>query len=263
MLTPNQYSRLLDSMSTLTEHCQSSQALLLQAEEQLTKLVNQPVRLHVATKNTVNPPLHCSTPRPLPLPEAELVRLFSSHLEVLLRCAQQYEHLSHQVHHDVLTGLLNRRAFERDAARALTHPPRRTLMLLDIRQFKQINDTFGHAAGDAVLRDVAQALKARTTPDCRTYRLAGDEFAVLTTQGADDLQLCSGELHCALSVSCGPQGPGSLILDSGLAVLQAGDTVCSWLHRADQDMYRHKRRSGGLAGRMDSVTRPLTSGRPG
>lgn len=84
---------------------------------------------------------------------------------------------------DGLTGLLNRRAFQDQLTRAcstLAHAPQRfALVVLDIHGFKQINDTHGHLAGDAMLQAVGQALATSVRAGDLAFRYGGDEFAVL------------------------------------------------------------------------------------
>jgi diguanylate cyclase (GGDEF)-like protein len=86
---------------------------------------------------------------------------------------------------DGLTGLLNRRAFQDQLARACASAVQRpqrsafALVVLDIHGFKQINDTLGHLAGDAVLQAVARALAASVRAGDLAFRYGGDEFAVL------------------------------------------------------------------------------------
>ncbi len=89
---------------------------------------------------------------------------------------------------DELTGLLNRRGFHVELDRALARAQRRgetgVLLLCDLNNFKPINDTFGHPAGDAVLCAVAGLLCRRTRRSDYVARLGGDEFAVLMTDTA-------------------------------------------------------------------------------
>lgn len=92
--------------------------------------------------------------------------------------------LSWQASHDDLTGLLNRRAFEDNLARTTKLPkdgpaPSRTLMMIDLDQFKIVNDTCGHAAGDALLRRICQPLQKMLGADDTLARLGGDEFGIL------------------------------------------------------------------------------------
>jgi diguanylate cyclase (GGDEF)-like protein len=89
---------------------------------------------------------------------------------------------------DELTGLLNRRGFHMELDRALARAQRRgetgVLLLCDLNHFKPINDTFGHPAGDAVLRALAGLLCRQTRRSDYVARLGGDEFAVLMTDTA-------------------------------------------------------------------------------
>lgn len=97
--------------------------------------------------------------------------------------------LAWQASHDELTGLVNRRALE-EKLRAPTRPARdapaapRSLMFIDLDQFKIVNDTCGHAAGDALLRRICPAVRDALGPDDLLARLGGDEFSVFM-EGAD------------------------------------------------------------------------------
>ncbi|MGH8888985.1 MAG: diguanylate cyclase [Acidothermaceae bacterium] len=86
--------------------------------------------------------------------------------------------LRHDAETDAVTGLLSRRAFDADL-QALDDDEVTALIVVDIDAFKQVNDSYGHAAGDDVLRVVATCLEANRRPDDTVYRLGGDEFAVL------------------------------------------------------------------------------------
>lgn len=108
---------------------------------------------------------------------------------VVLRDASRTRDVMRRLHvranHDALTGLYNRAEFERRAARTLagiTPGDRYALLYLDLDGFKHINDTYGHAAGDAVLRQVARILRLRSRAGDTLARLGGDEFALLATQ---------------------------------------------------------------------------------
>ncbi|MCC8999035.1 MAG: EAL domain-containing protein, partial [Candidatus Contendobacter sp.] len=93
------------------------------------------------------------------------------------------EQLSHQASHDALTGLANRRAFEQRLQRALENArdqsAEHALFYLDLDQFKVINDTCGHLAGDDLLRQLARVLQVRVRKQDILARLGGDEFGVL------------------------------------------------------------------------------------
>ena len=93
------------------------------------------------------------------------------------------EQLAHQASHDSLTNLANRTLFqnrlEHALARAQRHGVAVSILFLDLDDFKTINDTLGHSAGDAVLVAVADRLRARVRECDLAARLGGDEFAVL------------------------------------------------------------------------------------
>jgi diguanylate cyclase (GGDEF)-like protein len=93
------------------------------------------------------------------------------------------EHLSWQASHDALTELANRRQFERSLAELLESARHRgeshAVLYVDLDQFKVVNDTCGHLAGDALLKQLAQALAAKMRRGDMLARLGGDEFGVL------------------------------------------------------------------------------------
>ena len=92
--------------------------------------------------------------------------------------------LSYQASHDALTGLINRREFDnrlarRAAERAATTQGPHALLYVDLDQFKVVNDTCGHSAGDRLLRDVTGLLQAHVRAADTIARLGGDEFGIL------------------------------------------------------------------------------------
>jgi len=96
---------------------------------------------------------------------------------------QRAQDLTHRANHDALTGLHNRAAFEQNLAeifarsRLLDRPA--TLLAIDLDRFKALNDTAGHAAGDAALYKVAQVCRATVRSSDMVARLGGDEFAII------------------------------------------------------------------------------------
>jgi diguanylate cyclase (GGDEF)-like protein/PAS domain S-box-containing protein len=95
-----------------------------------------------------------------------------------------FRKLSYQASHDTLTGLINRREFENRLVAALDdahdHPDRtHALLYLDLDQFKVVNDTFGHTAGDELLRQIAEVVQANIRSTDIVSRLGGDEFGIL------------------------------------------------------------------------------------
>jgi diguanylate cyclase (GGDEF)-like protein/PAS domain S-box-containing protein len=93
------------------------------------------------------------------------------------------DRLQHQAHHDQLTDLANRRLFHKELDRAISRAQRNkcavALVYMDLNGFKQVNDTLGHRAGDAVLRALAERLTTAVREDELISRYGGDEFVAL------------------------------------------------------------------------------------
>ena len=98
---------------------------------------------------------------------------------------QMQSHMQYQATHDTLTGLFNRWQFnqrlEQGVAEVARHGRPMTLLLIDLDDFKTINDSYGHAAGDQALKEVARRLKGCLRAADTLARLGGDEFTVLLT----------------------------------------------------------------------------------
>jgi diguanylate cyclase (GGDEF)-like protein len=158
---------------------------------------------------------------------------------------------------DELTGLLNRRGFVENFARALASARRfgheGMLLYCDLDDFKSVNDQFGHAAGDAMLRHAARVLKESVREIDIVSRLGGDEFAVALLQSSwrngtkrartVQYRLESGEftfentsIPMRVSIGCEPFGPDD----------QIDDLIC----RADMAMYCIKRRRADIVNQI-------------
>jgi diguanylate cyclase (GGDEF)-like protein/PAS domain S-box-containing protein len=112
------------------------------------------------------------------------VRGFVSNAREITETRQLHDQLRYQASHDGLTGLANRRLFTERLAAATTAQHRRddgaaAILLIDLDEFKAINDTLGHHVGDAVLVAVADRMRACVRAGDTTARLGGDEFAIL------------------------------------------------------------------------------------
>jgi diguanylate cyclase (GGDEF)-like protein len=142
---------------------------------------------------------------------------------------------------DALTGILNRGAFDRAVRRAQYRPDDFiTVLLIDTDKFKQINDTEGHAAGDAALRSIVRALGDQLRDEDLLARLGGDEFAVLLP-GVDPIAAGIVAARMVDAVRAIPDCPATVSI--GVAGAYASD-LPDTLGRADQAMYRAKRRGG-------------------
>lgn len=165
------------------------------------------------------------------------------------------ENLQHQALHDGLTGLANRTLFSELVLKALASGKRgnesRAVLILDLDGFKQVNDTLGHAQGDALLRQVGDRLVATLREADTVARIGGDEFAILPDQATD---LASAtevvwKIHqaCRAGFTLGGERV-HLTASIGIAVFpDHGLTPDELLRRADAAMYIAKRAGTGHA----------------
>jgi diguanylate cyclase (GGDEF)-like protein/PAS domain S-box-containing protein len=153
--------------------------------------------------------------------------------------------------HDPLTALPNRYLFqdrlETAAARQARSPGRGTAVLfLDVDRFKRVNDGYGHAAGDGVLREVAARLLASVRATDTVGRLGGDEFAVVCEDsGRDEALVVAHRILAAFEAPVditGGEHPVAVSIGIALAPPYEVDDV---VHRADEAMYRAKQAGGG------------------
>jgi diguanylate cyclase (GGDEF)-like protein/PAS domain S-box-containing protein len=155
--------------------------------------------------------------------------------------------LRHLADHDGLTGLLNRRRFEEEleaaVAEARRYGDRGVLLVLDLDNFKHVNDTLGHAAGDELIRCVARTLRERLRSTDVLARIGGDEFAILLPRaGADDARRVAHDLISAvreapdLVAGRGPRVTTSL----GAVLVDAAADPGTLLASADAAMYAAK-----------------------
>jgi diguanylate cyclase (GGDEF)-like protein len=155
------------------------------------------------------------------------------------------EHAASLARRDALTGLPNRRSFEEvldqtvESFSAQGRPL--SLLLCDVNDFKEINDTFGHPAGDTCLRAIADALGDGLQPPDQAFRWAGDEFAVLLhdthEQGAAE-----AEVRVAQAMKLGCQRPDGapITVGVGSAQLSDGMTADHFLAAADVALLERK-----------------------
>jgi diguanylate cyclase (GGDEF)-like protein len=153
---------------------------------------------------------------------------------------------------DTLTGLPKRRHFRQELDRALASGTRCAVFFLDLDRFKQINDTLGHAAGDAVLCAVSERVQSVIGPDATFCRLGGDEFTILLPKVRDDNALTplAARIRDAVvrPVSFGGKEIG---VSTSIGIAVAPDDAESpedLLHCADTALYAAKER-----GRNDFV----------
>jgi diguanylate cyclase (GGDEF)-like protein len=145
---------------------------------------------------------------------------------------------------DALTGLHNHRYFHemlgREVARALRYSRRLSLIVLDLDDFKAVNDRVGHLQGDAVLAEVAGRIRMVVRSADLACRVGGDEFAVLLPESArSDAELLAGRIARAVRGQAIGQA-GTLNLSAGIAELRPNEDAQSLFERADEALYRAK-----------------------
>lgn len=147
---------------------------------------------------------------------------------------------------DALTGLHNRRwldeNFSRQVERAVRSGRPLTILLIDIDQFKRLNDQRGHAAGDEALREVSALLAAAVRPRDSLARYGGEEFAVLVpdVDGEQAVQVAERLREAVASRALAGADGTTVTISVGVAVKRAEDTLASMLGRADEALYRAK-----------------------
>jgi len=162
--------------------------------------------------------------------------------------ARELEALAALARRDPLTGLANRRAFEealaREVARAARDGAPLAVIALDVDHFKRVNDAHGHAAGDAVLAEVAaRAAQALRAGDLLA-RVGGEEFAALLPGASLEAAAEAAERVRARIVALPIAAGGAFLavtLSAGLAALAQGEDGAALLARADERLYAAKR----------------------
>lgn len=183
--------------------------------------------------------------------EREQSRRLHDEIEHRLRIEEELRessgHYRHLAHHDPLTGIANRTLFldrfEHALANARRHGTRLALLFIDLDHFKPINDTYGHEAGDRILKAAAGILQGNVRESDTAARIAGDEFAVLL-EHADETTVqtlvnrLSRELNGSVSI-----GSDEIRTSASIGVSlypDHGEEMGTLLHHADLAMYSAK-----------------------
>jgi diguanylate cyclase (GGDEF)-like protein len=166
------------------------------------------------------------------------------------RLARAQRHIARLEAHadtDFLLDIPNRRGFERELNRSIAYVKRyrasAALLVVDVDRLKPINDSFGHAAGDHLLKTIVGTLSSHIRQSDMLGRLGGDEFGILLWNlGEKDAQAKAVALERAVDgVACEYRGRRmSTGVSVGVTVLGADDEAAKVLERADQAMYARK-----------------------
>ncbi len=166
--------------------------------------------------------------------------------EVETTLRQQQEELVRLANTDALTGVWNRQKFkteaEHEVARAERYNLPLSLIFLDLDYFKEVNDRYGHAMGDAILREMCQRLQACLRDSDRLGRWGGEEFLILVPHAdSDRAALLAEKLRQAIADPPAAHGqPMSISL--GVVSREPGDSLEDLVRKADAALYRAKAR---------------------
>jgi len=176
--------------------------------------------------------------------------------------------LAEQSRIDPLTGALNRREMDTILQDAIERKRRTntaaSLVVFDVDEFKSVNDTFGHATGDHVLKELTLLIQNRARHLDQLFRLGGEEFMLLLpdTPGSGAAVLAES-LRCLIAETAFVGGR-SITISMGLSELRSGETLDQWMKRADDALYLAKNNGrnqlvGGIEDEIPFVTdrRPI------
>ncbi len=160
----------------------------------------------------------------------------------LVEAERRYQHL---YAHDALTGIYNRYGFNERLNQIFFDPSVRELglLILDLDLFKNVNDTYGHDAGDVVLRFAADVLRRLAGDDATVCRWGGEEFTVLLCGGEDPMWLAE-EIRREIQAAEIPIGGGTIHVTVSIGVCAVGDrggvTIAELVKSADECLYQAK-----------------------
>ena len=145
---------------------------------------------------------------------------------------------------DDLTGVFNRRFFVAETERLLAEGKAVNVVMLDLDDFKHVNDTHGHVAGDQVLRDVAALLQSLTRPEDIVARFGGDEFVIAVPHLAVEMieRIAERLAHGVDGLEWNERDPYHVSASTGVASSRLLDkpTLLQLVDAADRDMYKNK-----------------------
>ncbi|RPI91392.1 MAG: GGDEF domain-containing protein [Spirochaetales bacterium] len=154
------------------------------------------------------------------------------------------QQLEFAAHHDQLTGALNRYSYtialEREVKRSRRYGSPLSILLFDIDNFKAVNDTHGHKAGDSVLREVARIVSEQIRDSDFLCRVGGEEFVVIAVESDGKSGSAMAEKLRGLIQERNFKTTGRITVSFGVAELDADENSDSFFKRADAALYRAK-----------------------
>ncbi len=159
---------------------------------------------------------------------------------------EKFNEQKKEAQYDALTGLLNRRSLDEDLARLDSANISYALLILDIDNFKQINDTYGHLVGDEVLKEVGEILRTYVRKNTKAYRYGGEEFVVVLPGGDEKAAKIVGERLREVVETRGVKLPNTAQMllftaSFGAAIKKDHESYKDVLQRADEALYEAKK----------------------
>ncbi len=165
----------------------------------------------------------------------------------LIMQEDKIQKLSKQALEDTLTGLANRRAFDRALKQSLSDYKRYNyvgaILLIDVNQFKSVNDSLGHLAGDEILKHVANIIQVHTRETDFIARIGGDEFCVILKEATPlDAELKAVELEASIAhTPCWYEGREiHTSVSIGACSFSESSNFIKIMEKADKAMYANK-----------------------
>lgn len=192
----------------------------------------------------------------------DFITLDSYAMTILMLSISSFVHASHSAKQfrlletlntvDALTEALNRRALSSDLEDALSdserHGTQQLLAIFDLDYFKAVNDKYGHAIGDQVLKKLVTTTTAHIRKNDRLYRFGGEEFVLLIPDiSVQQQQAFINSLGVAIKNQLKTPDGKEITVSFGVAAWQPGTTADTWLKRADEALYQAKARGRDCA----------------
>lgn len=193
--------------------------------------------------------------------DLRLLEIIAGQAAIAFDRARLYEELRAEAVTDPLTGLYNRRylmeRFREEKSRAIRNRHMLAAIMMDIDKFKRVNDTYGHDAGDVVLRELARVTRSVVRAEDIVSRYGGEEFCVLLPETSlSDARHVVERLRAAIEAHQMPEEAGvqGITVSAGMALLDASDPGEELFSRADLAMYEVKHRGGNQVCVFDGGT---------